>query len=435
MSECIRDLEVETASVSLLKPYPRNPRTHTKKQVRQISESIKTFGWTNPILVDAAGGVIAGHGRLEAAKLLGIKHVPTIRIENMSEAQKRAYVIADNRLAENAGWDAELLAIELQALTQIELGFDVEITGFETAEIDLLIGGLEADGKPAEPEPSFEGSDRSKPAVSVPGDLWRLGNHLLLCGDALKQESYAVLMGDDRAEMVFSDPPYNLQIAGHVSGLGRIKHDDFAMACGEMSESEFTGFLRTALGHMVDFSTDGSLHYLCMDWRHAYELLDAGRGVYSELKNLCVWNKTNGGMGSFYRSKHELVFVFKNGTAKHINNVELGRYGRNRTNVWDYAGASSLGSDRANDLALHPTVKPVALVADAIQDASKRGGIILDPFAGSGSTLLAAEETGRRAYAIELDPYYVDTIIGRFQKETGKEAVIADRGLPFDVLA
>ena len=435
MTISIRDLEVETASVSLLKPLPRNPRTHTKKQVRQIAQSIETFGWTNPILIDAEGGVIAGHGRLEAAKLLGIKHVPTIRIENMSEAQKRAYVIADNRLAENAGWDAELLAIELQALTQIELGFDVEITGFETAEIDLLIGGLEADGKPAEPEPSFEGPDRSKPAVSVPGDLWRLGDHLLLCGDALKQESYAVLMGDDRAEMVFTDPPYNVPIAGHVSGLGKIKHDDFAMACGEMSESEFTGFLRTALGHMADFSIDGSLHYLCMDWRHAYELLDAGRGVYSELKNLCVWNKTNGGMGSLYRSKHELVFVFKNGTAKHINNVELGRYGRNRTNVWDYAGANSLSSDRANDLALHPTVKPVALVADAILDASKRGGIILDPFAGSGSTLLAAEEAGRRAYAIELDPYYVDTIIGRFQKGTGKEAVIADSGLPFDALA
>ncbi len=286
-----------------------------------------------------------------------------------------------------------------------------------------------------EPEPSFEGPDRSKPAVSVPGDLWRLGDHLLLCGDALKQESYAVLMGDDRAEMVFTDPPYNLPIAGHVSGLGKIKHDDFAMACGEMSGSEFTGFLRIALGHMADFSIDGSLHYLCMGWGHAYELLDAGRGVYSELKNLCVWNKTNGGMGSFYRSKHELVFVFKNGTAKHINNVELGRYGRNRTNVWDYAGANSLSSDRANDLALHPTVKPVALVADAILDASKRGGIILDPFAGSGSTLLAAEETGRRAYAIELDPYYVDTIIGRFQKGTGKEAVIADSGLPFDALA
>ena len=328
-----------------------------------------------------------------------------------------------------------MLATELQLLSTLDLDFDLDLTGFETAEIDLLIGSLEADDRPAEPEPAFEGPDRSKPAVSVPGDIWRLGDHVLLCGDALKAESYAALMGGEKAKMVFTDPPYNVPIAGHVSGLGKIKHDDFAMASGEMSESEFIGFLRTAFGHMADFSVDGSLHYLCMDWRHAYELLDAARSVYSELKNLCVWNKDNGGMGSLYRSKHELVFVFKNGTAKHVNNVELGRYGRNRTNVWDYAGANSLTGGRKQDLALHPTVKPVALVADAILDASKRGSIILDPFAGSGSTLLAAEKIGRRARAIELDPYYVDTIIRRFQKETGKEAVIADSGLPFDALA
>ena len=431
----MRDLNITYLNAADLRPYVSNPRTHSKKQLRQIAESIQTFGWTNPILVDAENGVIAGHGRLEAAKLLGIDQVPTIHIEDMSEAQMRAYVIADNRLAENAGWDDGLLAIELQALTEVELGFDIKTIGFEMGEIDLLIEGLEVGEATEEEEPAFEGPDRSKPAVSLPGDLWRLDDHLLLCGDALKQDSYAVLMGDDRAEMVFTDPPYNVPIAGHVSGLGKIKHDDFAMACGEMSEPEFTDFLRVAIGHMADFCVDGSLHYLCMDWRHAYELQDAGRGVYSELKNLCVWNKSNGGMGSFYRSKHELVFVFKNGTAKHINNVELGRYGRNRTNVWDYAGASGLSCEGANDLALHPTVKPVALVADAILDASKRGGIILDPFAGSGSTLLAAEKTGRRAYAMELDPYYVDTIIGRFQKVTGKIAVIADSGLPFDALA
>ena len=362
----MRDLAVTYLAIADLKPYARNPRTHSKKQINQIADSIQTFGWTNPILTDADGSVIAGHGRLEAAKQLGIERVPTIRIEDLTEAQKRAYVIADNRLAELAGWDDEMLATELQLLSTLDLDFDLDLTGFETAEIDLLIGSLEADDKPAEPEPSFEGPDRSKPAVNVPGDLWRLGDHLLLCGDALKAESYAALMGGEKAKMVFTDPPYNVPIAGHVSGLGKIKHDDFAMASGEMSESEFIGFLRTAFGHMADFSVDGSLHYLCMDWRHAYELLDAARSVYSELKNLCVWNKTNGGMGSLYRSKHELVFVFKNGTAKHVNNVELGRYGRNRTNVWDYAGANSLSSDRANDLALHPTVKPVALVADAI---------------------------------------------------------------------
>ncbi|NKB59588.1 MAG: DNA methylase N-4 [Alphaproteobacteria bacterium] len=435
MSDLLQRLEIAEHRIDELKPYPRNARTHSKKQIRQIAASIKEFGFTNPILIDGVGRIIAGHGRVEAAKLLGRTSVPTIRLEHLSPEQVRAYIIADNRLAELAGWDDAILATELQVLSTLDLGFDLDLTGFETAEIDLLIGSLEEDDTPDEPEPAFEGPDRSRPAVSVLGDLWRLGDHLLLCGDALKRESYAALMGDEKAQMVFTDPPYNVPIAGHVSGLGKIKHDDFAMACGEMSESEFTGFLRTAFRHMADFSLDGSLHYLCMDWRHAFEILGAGRAIYREFKNLCVWNKNNGGMGSFYRSKHELVFVFKNGTATHINNVELGRYGRSRTNVWDYPGASSLAGGRGRDLALHPTVKPVALVADAIHDASKRGGIILDPFAGSGSTILAAEKTGRHARAIELDPHYVDTIIRRFQKETGIDAVVADSGLPFNALA
>lgn len=431
----MQDLKITELSVAALTPYPRNARTHSKRQIKQIAASIKEFGFTNPVLIDGAGRIIAGHGRVEAAKLLGQTSVPTIRLEHLSPEQVQAYIIADNRLAELAGWDDAILATELQVLSTLDLDFDLELTGFETAEIDLLIGGLEAEDTPAEPEPAFEGPDRSKPAVSVPGDLWRLGDHLLLCGDSLKQESYAALMGEEKAQVVFTDPPYNVPIAGHVSGLGKIKHGDFAMACGEMNENEFTGFLGTAFAHMADFSLEGSLHYLCMDWRHAFEILGAGRAVYREFKNLCVWNKNNGGMGSFYRSKHELVFVFKKGTAPHINNVELGRYGRSRTNVWDYPGANSRTGEGGRDLALHPTVKPVALVADAILDASKRGGIILDPFAGSGSTILAAQKTGRRARAIELDPYYVDTIIRRFQKETGINAVIADSGLPFDALA
>ena len=378
MNDLLHKLEITEHQINNLKPYQRNARTHSKKQIKQIAASIEEFGFTNPVLIDGAGRIIAGHGRVEAAKLLGRTSVPTIRLEHLSSAQVRAYIIADNRLAELAGWDDEILASELQVLSTLDLDFDLELTGFETAEIDLLIGSLEADNASAEPESAFAGPDRSKPAVSVPGDLWRLGDHLLLCGDALKQESYAALMGHEKAQMVFTDPPYNVPIAGHVSGLGKIKHDDFAMACGEMSENEFIGFLRTAFGHMADFSVDGSLHYLCMDWRHAFEILGAGRAVYREFKNLCVWNKNNGGMGSFYRSKHELVFVFKKGTATHINNIELGRYGRSRTNVWDYPGANSLNGERGRDLALHPTVKPVALVADAIRDASKRGGIVLE---------------------------------------------------------
>jgi len=330
MTISIQDLEVETTSVSLLKPYPRNPRTHTKKQVRQIAESIKTFGWTNPILVDVEGGVIAGHGRLEAAKQLGIQHVPTIKLENMSEAQKRAYVIADNKLAENAGWDAETLAIELQALTEIDLGFDIENIGFHMGEIDLLIGGLSDGDDEAD---HLTEIDRTKSPVCRSGDLWQLGQHRLLCGDSLKAETYIRLLDGELAEMVFTDPPYNVPIDGHVSGLGAVKHAEFAMASGEMSESEFTSFLEGVLANLSVASVDGAIHFVCMDWRHLFELLTAGRSVYSELKNLCVWAKTNGGMGSLYRSRHELIAVYKHGSAPHINNVELGRFGRNRTNV------------------------------------------------------------------------------------------------------
>jgi DNA modification methylase len=234
--------------------------------------------------------------------------------------------------------------------------------------------------------------------------------------------------------MVFIDPPYNVRIDGNVSGLGQIKHKEFAMASGELSEAKFTTLLNTAFRNLIAHSVDGSIHFVCMDWRHCFELLSAARDVYAELKNLCVWNKDNGGMGSFYRSKHELVFVFKNGTGLHINNVELGRYGRNRTNVWDYPGVNSLHQGRLEELAMHPTVKPVALVADAILDCSKRRGIVLDSFGGSGTTLIAAEKVGRRGYVMELDPAYVDVTIKRFQKVCGIDAIHASTGRTFSAI-
>jgi len=431
MSESIRDLEVEAVLASALKPSPRNPRTHSKKQVRQIAESIKTFGWTNPILVDGERGVIAGHGRLEAAKQLGILHVPTIKLEDLSEAQKRAYVIADNKLAENAGWDTETLAIELQALTEIDLGFDIETIGFEMGEIDLLIDGLSDDEDEIDQVP---GIDRTLSPVSQVGDLWQLGEHRLLCGDSLEAASYVRLLAGELAEMVFTDPPYNARINGHVSGLGAVKHAEFVMASGEMSEAEFTSFLEKALANLSAVSIDGAIHFVCMDWHHLFELLVAGRAVYSELKNLCVWAKTNGGMGSLYRSRHELIAVFKHGTASHINNVELGRFGRNRTNVWEYAGINAFGAARDAELAMHPTVKPVALVEDAIKDCSRRGGIVLDAFVGSGTTLIAAERAGRRGFGIELDPHYVDVTLERFRTEFGEEPVHVESGLTFSEL-
>lgn len=422
----IRDLKIAMVPVSDLKRNRRNSRTHSKKQIGQIAESIVTFGWTNPILVDADNTLIAGEGRLEAAKCLGIDRVPVIRIDDMSEAQKRAYLLADNKLAENAGWDRELLALELQGLIEIELDFEVTVTGFEMGEIDVLIGGLN-DGEKDKGDQLPE-IDPSVPPITQLGDLWQLGRHRLLCADATKPESFERLMGGELADMVFTDPPYNVRIQGNVSGLGTVKHAAFAMASGEMSEDEFIAFLKKVLSSIAAHSRDGAIHFVCMDWRHIYELFTAGRAIYSELKNLCVWTKTNGGMGSLYRSQYELVAVFKNGNAPHINNVELGRHGRYRTNVWTYPGMNSFGAEREQALAAHPTVKPVALVEDAILDCSKRNGTVLDAFAGSGTTLIAAERAGRRGFAIELEPRYVDVTLRRVRDFTGIEPLHLESG-------
>jgi DNA modification methylase len=423
-----RALAIEYRAIADLQPAARNPRTHSKKQIRQIAASIRQFGFVNPVLIDAAGAIVAGHGRLAAAKELGLHEVPTIRLNHLSEAEKRAYILADNRLAELAGWDRDLLALELQALTDIDLGFEVEITGFDMAQIDLLIAGSAASG---EPDPADQEVVPTGSAVTISGDLWQLGPHRLLCADARDGDAVRRLMASETAQMVFTDPPYNVAIDGHVSGLGKVRHREFAMAAGEMTEAEFTAFLNTVLGNLAAVSADGAIHFVCMDWRHLHELLAAGRAVYSELKNLCVWNKDNGGMGSFYRSKHELVFVFKVGRAPHINTFGLGEGGRYRTNVWDYAGVNTLKPDRQDELAMHPTVKPVALVADAIKDCSKRRGIVLDAFGGSGTTLIAAEKTGRRGFLLEIDPLYVDGTIRRWQTLTGHEARHAETGLTF----
>lgn len=425
----IRDLRVDTVPVSTLKPYARNPRTHSTKQLRQIADSIRCFGWTNPILIDAEGGVIAGHGRLEAARLLGVDRVPTIRIEDMTEAQKRAYILADNKLAENAGWDRELLGLELQGLLEMELDFEVTMTGFDAGEIDVLISGLNDDAD--DEADRLPDVDLAVPPVTQPGDLWQLGRHRLLCADATKLQSFERLMGGQLAEMVFADPPYNVPIDGHVSGLGSLKHAEFAMASGEMTEAEFISFLEKVLGLMAAHSREGAIHYIFMDWRHLFELLTAGRSTYSELKNICVWTKTNGGMGSLYRSQHELIAVFKQGSAPHINNVELGRHGRYRTNVWTHAGMNSFGAERDQALAMHPTVKPVALAEDAILDCSKRGGIVLDAFVGSGTTLIAAERAGRRGFGLELEPRYVDVTLLRYRDLTGIEPLHLESGLTF----
>jgi DNA modification methylase len=415
-----------------LKPRARNPRIHSVRQIQQIAASIEEFGFVNPVLVDGSDGIIAGHGRVEAAKRLGMSDVPTVRVDHLTPPQVRAYVIADNKLAENAGWDLQLLALELQELS-VELNFDVSITGFETGEIDFLISEISGDA--ADKTDQVPEMDRSVPAVSREGDLWHIGKHVLLCGNALRGESYARLLNGKRARMIITDPPYNLAIAGNVSGLGKIKHGEFAMASGEMNRSEFTKFLAITFEHLCVASADGSLHFVFMDWRHMREVLDAAERPYSELKNLCVWTKSNAGMGSLYRSQHELVFVFKNGTAPHLNNVELGRFGRHRSNVWPYAGVNTFGKERDANLAMHPTVKPLALVADAIMDCSKRGDIVLDAFSGSGTTLMAAERTGRRGFGIELDPHYTDVTIRRLEELHGLDAIHADSKRTFESIS
>jgi DNA modification methylase len=424
------ELFITYRPVAELKCNPNNSRTHSKHQVRQIAYSIKKFGFTNPVLLDKNNTVIAGHGRLAAAKQLGILEVPTIGLENLSSDQLRAYVIADNRLAEKAGWDESILRIELQHLLTIDSDFDVTITGFEIPEIDVL---LSAPHDKADPDDAFDAYEPSE-AVTKPGSLWQLGRHRILCGSAIEQNSYSMLLGAKRAHVVFIDPPFNVAIDGHVSGNGSIRHREFQMASGEMTELEFISFLTTSLKLLSRFSAGGSIHFVFIDWRHMSELITAGKQTYGSVLNVCVWVKNNGGMGSLYRSRHELVFVFKNGKGQHRNNVQLGRYGRNRTNVWEYPGMNTLskGNDEGNLLALHPTVKPVALVADALLDCSARGDLVLDAFLGSGSTLIAAERTGRRCCGIEIDPAYVDTAIRRWQRHTGDHAVDPVSGKRFN---
>lgn len=426
-------LEIKYRCPSTLVPYERNARRHSRRQLAQIEASIRRFGFTNPVLIDDEDRILAGHGRVEAAKALGLTEIPTVRLSQMSEVDRRAYILADNKLALNAGWDQEILAGELQAL--VEIGFEVELTGFSLAEVDLTI--IQAEQSSASTHDLSEDDIPvvDGPAVTRHRDLWQLGRHLLFCGDAREPEAFQKLMGNVRAQMIFTDPPYNVPIDGHVCGLGKVQHREFAMASGEMTSAQFTRFLKSTLGLGAAFCSDGAIAYVCMDWRHIGELYEAGGTAFHELKNLCIWNKTNGGMGTFYRSKHELIFVFKVGDAPHINNFGLGDTGRYRSNVWDYPGVNSRRTDRLSDLKMHPTVKPVALVKDAIMDCSRRGGIVLDMFGGSGTTLIAADKTGRKAHLIEYDPLYCDTIIRRYEMLSGRPATLEGTDKEFEIIA
>ena len=428
-------LAIEYLPPQALKLDPENARVHSASQIQQIACSIETFGFNVPVQVDSTGKVVAGHGRVLAARDLGLSFIPVIRLEHLTPAQLRAFAIADNKLTENAEWNPRLLGEQLKALSDAGLEFSVEATGFEMGEIDVLIEGLAPASENAyDPADAVPDAETACP-ITEQGDLWLLGPHRVYCGNSLNERSFLTLMQNRRAAIVITDPPYNLAV-DQVTGLGNIRHNNFKMAAGEMKEAEFTDFLAQVCNLLGKHSVDGSIHFLFMDWRHISELLAAGNQVYSELKNVCVWVKDNGGMGSLYRSQHELIFVFKNGKESHRNNVQLGQYGRYRTNVWHYPGVNSFSrsTDEGNLLELQPTVKPVALVADAIMDCTSRRDIVLDPFLGSGTTVVAAERTGRTCFGIELDAQYVDTIVRRWQAFTGQSATHESSGRSFTEL-
>ncbi len=427
----IRTLSVESVPINQLTLDELNPRIHRPAHVRQIAESIRVTGYNAPILIDRDGKVLSGHGRVKACLLLGLTEIPAIRLEHLTPEQARAFSIAENRLVEAGEWDKRVLANHFKALCAVDLDFSLEVTGFSTPEIDLMIEGLDLDGSGADPDDEM--LEPALKTVTRPGDLWTLGRHRLLCGNALQRESYLTLLDGRLADVVFSDPPYNVRIQGHVSGKGRRRHREFAMASGEMSDAEFATFLTQAAQLMAAHSRDGSVHFLCIDWRHLFTLISAGRAAYDDLLNLCVWTKNNGGMGSLYRSAHEFVAVFRKGPGPHRNNVELGRHGRNRTNVWAYPGANSFvrSSEEGDLLAQHPTPKPVQMVADALLDVSARADVVLDPFVGSGSTLVAAERVGRVCCGMDLDPAYIDLAIRRWERLTGEAAILGATGETF----
>jgi DNA modification methylase len=426
------ELAIEYVSTEALKPDPKNARKHTAKQISKLARIIAEFDWSSPNVIDEDNMILAGHARLMAAQFIGLKEVPCVRVVHLDAAAKKALAVADNAMTDASRFDDTKLRELLIELT--DLDFDVELTGLDMGTIDFLIDGPATEA-PMDSADLVEEADRRQPAATRPGDLWLLGGHRLLCGDALDPTSYGSLLGGSKAAMVFSDPPYNVPVAGHVSGLGRNKHREFAMASGEMDDEGFRAFLAAFMRQLCASTVDGSIHYLCIDWRHVQTMLEASGALYTELKNICVWNKSNAGMGSLYRSKHELIIALKNGAGTHVNNVALGKHGRARSNVWDYAGVNAFGGSRDADLAAHPTVKPIALVADAMRDCSERGDLVLDPFMGSGTTILAAERSGRRAAGIEIDPYHVDTAIRRWQTATGKSALLAEDERTFEVIA
>ena len=407
-------------AIAVLHIYPNHARKHGNRKLNLLIKAIREFGYTSPIIIDELDTILSGHLRVRAYQALGLETIPAVRVTHLSEEQKKAFVIAANRLPELGSWDRDVLKAEFEILTNLTYDFDLDMTGFDVGEIDLIIGH-EINEDEEEPEIG----EPPKAPVTRLGDLYLLGKHRLFCGSCLEARSWTVVMDGGLARVCFTDAPYNVRIKGHVTSKD---HSDFGMASGEMDSDQFTGFMSTGFELAAMHSEPTALHYLCMDHRHLRELFAAADPIYDRQINLIVWAKTNGGMGSHYRSRHELIALYQVGKGKHINNVQLGKYGRNRSNVWTYAGANTFRKGRDQDLADHPTVKPVAMVADALLDSSNPGDICIDGFGGSGTLILAAEKTGRRARVIELDPGYCDVAVRRWEEMTGKKAILQRAG-------
>ena len=420
--------EVEYWSITDLKEPRIKARVHSEDQIERISCSIQQFGFMGAVIIATDGKIIVGSGRVEAARRLGFDELPVIIESHLSPAQIKAYRIADNKMAELSSWDYEALKLEFECILETDTDFDLGVIGFDTPEIDIILDGSSSDN--GNPKDDVVPDKVGSPVTKL-GDLWLLGNHKLLCGDARAEESFITLLGDEQVRMVVSDPPFNVRINGHVGGSGKIKHAEFAMASGEMFGVEFEKFLTASLEQQMNATCEGGLLYIFMDWRSLDVLIRVGKELGLSFQNLLVWKKSNAGMGSLYRSQHELICLFKKGTAPHVNNIMLGAKGRYRTNVLQYAGINSSGANRMEDLSAHPTVKPAVMIADIIKDVSKRGDLVLDSFLGSGTTPIAAQTTGRKARCIELDPIYVDTAIRRFEARFGIEAIHAGSGKTF----
>ena len=421
-------LGIEYCPIASLKAYATNPRTHSREQLKVLTQSIRAFGFVAPIVVDESDTVVGGHGVLLAAKELGYTTIPVVRLTHLGEADKKALRIGLNRAAELAGWDLKLLALEFKSLVEISttlsLAFDLSLTGFSLPEIDRTIN----DGDAKDEDEAVEEPNRREPPVSHLGDLWLLGEHRLINGDACDSAAYAALLGEEHAAVGLHDAPYNVSVTRHVSKSGR--HQEFIFASGELNEEKFAVFLSKFLRQARAHSRPGAVQFSFIDWRHIGEMLKAGQSAGLEVTNVCIWDKGVGALGSLYRSQYEMVFVFSDPGGPVLNNVQLGRFGRNRTNVWNWPGARSL----RKELELHPTPKPVGLLAEAILDVSNRGDIVLDSFSGSGSTIIAAAKTGRRGRAIELDSHYVDVGVLRWQAWSGEVARHVQTGLTFEQL-